>query len=285
MRCRCPRANAFTDGRLLHRHPTLASIPALCRLDSDYEEMHPGDVGGGGGAGASEPDTPRGSGSTRVPVIGPGERSGTVDLDKNLTARGRFIRDPETGRLVLEALVSGTVVRKVGDAAAAAGRGRGQGELTLAPHCSCAGCRCCAASPHRLNTLLPWARCDHTRRQFVGGPETTHAPEPPPPPEPEVPADAPHLRAGRLSVGADRDMVAVLGDPRVLAVLVRYESEFDALFEHYRSDEPDDARFMMRIKAAAPFCFSGRQPQPATQTMSYLDFLRSVCSCCRCCRC
>lgn len=57
--------------------------------------------------------TEQSRGSTRVPVIGPGERSGTVDLDKNLTARGRFIRDKETGRLVLEALVSGTVVRKV----------------------------------------------------------------------------------------------------------------------------------------------------------------------------
>ena len=98
----------------------------------------------------------------------------------------------------------------------------------------------------------------------------------PSPTDVEPPVPKLEMGVGKLSVGADRDMMARLGDPRAMAVLVRYEAEFDALFDHYHTVEPDDTQYIKRMRAAAPFCFSGRQPGPSTPTMSYLDFLRSV---------
>lgn len=71
-------------------------------------------------------------------------------------------------------------------------------------------------------------------------------------------------------------MLAVLGDPRTLAVLVRFETSFDALFEHYHTPVQEETQFMNRVKAAQPYPLVGRQPRATSATMSYVDFLRSV---------
>jgi len=106
-----------------------------CRMDSDYEEMHHGDIDdkalareaviASAGADmfpqdrwASLPPFPAthedAHSESDVHVDVPAApTSGTVKIVNPLAGRGKFVRDPETGRLVFETVVDGNVMHKV----------------------------------------------------------------------------------------------------------------------------------------------------------------------------
>ena len=115
-------------GCLVFASQSLCAVVPLHRVDSDYEEMYKPSADEGKDEAAADDTTVAVASVTPVPVLPMPDahrsptptmlshnrpREGVATNDGGLTAKGRFIRDEETGRLILEALVNGEVVRKV----------------------------------------------------------------------------------------------------------------------------------------------------------------------------